>query len=119
VRAPSSAATNTDSPGVSSWYAFHFASCAVPFRSGSEPASTTQRASCAGSLSHCTNSTAAFARRLPLSNSVHVSGAEIVTASLPKAGSGATPKPVLASMKSGSCHGPVTTIPILSLLNSW
>ena len=65
------------------------------------------------------NSIAAFERLSPLSNSVHVSGAEIVSGSPPNVGSGATPKSILASMKSGSCHGPVMTMPILPLLNSW
>ena len=91
----------------------------MPLRIGSEPAFVTHFASCSGELSHCTNSIAAFERASPLSKIVHVSGAEIVSGSPPNVGSGATPKSIFASMKSGSCHGPVTTMPILSLLNSW
>ena len=91
TRALFSASTNVLSPSTFATCCFQTSCAAVERRSGRLPASTSQRASCAGSVSHLTNSCAARARAEPLSNSIQVSGPAIVTGLPLKVGSGTTP----------------------------
>src|SRR5262245_17544855 len=90
TRADSSDDANTVIPGVSAAYLCHSGLLSLSRLNGRLPTPNAHRTSCSGAISQLTNVRAASTRAAPLSNTVHVSGPEIVTGCPLNVGSGTT-----------------------------